>query len=682
MDNFLAELESEGDFDSDGAFTIDSGRAQLKLAEFQLARFGLFSDLLVQAAVAAGCRSLGVTVKANSNLHSGTLTTVYFRGWTLQEEELTSLRPDAGIRTLSAALDNLVVALSTLSSRYPVALRSRGDSASIIVANIWRGELNVARETANQYPRNTTTLRVPMDLRREFSDSLGKIGPWSSIPLTINKMAYHRSQSLPQSLNRGASFYFRQPCPELFLTPEERTGPDAYCDAASDKPPFMLALGTPETAKATGLVFWLHGSAHPILPELEALGICGFVAVPHLKRDLSYTSLLQNEDYHHALRETRLKIVRLLEKRCLSSTPTPYDLYRRIRLSIPELEETLDKEDQPSIRGLKEALNRCAVDLEPPADDEAWKQLKTRLRSATELSRTRLMEKFDDLVVGFRSSGHLTQAFGCHAQKWECSQLAGPEDPRDPLIRVCLSELTNAEPVDARYLSPAHREYFQLLRDWPATGRPRFSDQLAALAHPSWQWPFALHQLCTQEQEPAGEEVWKGDAPAWVSSLRLFLAGRALEGLESLRSTPSLYFAEESAAWYGYLYHHQRGRVPFPQAVQFRVRLSYQLYRESSQESDHTQRLLLALMADGSRLAQDLAKTTDDCVVKKYFTRKFWPVIFAISASLRLAPAWRSQTLWRKLALQSLLGAALEKTESDPLSCPFLHEVPGATNVP
>ncbi|MCA9776473.1 MAG: hypothetical protein KC800_07155, partial [Candidatus Eremiobacteraeota bacterium] len=157
MDQFLEEFESGGVMDSAGVFTIDSRRAQMKLAEYQLASFDLYPDFFISAAVAAGARSLDLTVRSNRKLATGILSTFYFRGWALSLEDLESLKPErsGGNR----AIEHLAVALSTLSSRYVVLLRSR-QSAETLSVRIHAGSMETRIVSDPRHPNETTTIRL------------------------------------------------------------------------------------------------------------------------------------------------------------------------------------------------------------------------------------------------------------------------------------------------------------------------------------------------------------------------------------------------------------------------------------------------------------------------------------------------------------------------------------------
>lgn len=673
MESFLSDLKAEGDFDSDGNFTIDVSRAQVKLAEYQLARFELFPDFLVETAIAGGAEALNVTINASSKVASGTLTTVRFRGFSLSENELSELSYAGSQRPTSRAVESLSIALSTLSSRYPLTLRSRGTSDSALVARIFRGDITMRSVSGNKHRVNTTSLQIPVDLTPEFTESFRRRSLWSSVRLSINKTAYHSSATLPERLTETEGYLFSSTCPQNFLSVGEREAGHAFVEEGETATPFFLALTDPEQARRMGLSFWLDGSSYSALPELRELGICGFVAVPELRRDLSYSALLNNQAYQTVQQDTRRRIVSLLARRFASDEPLSSKAYSYCHFIIRELERHLE------VQELWSGLAECAVDLEPAVDQESWKRLKEQLPKANSDSLTKLWSAFDELVKGFRRIGDLAKAHEFQAQKCECFAMLGIKSPSAIASLTNLQFLVGGYKPDFENLPSGLAEYLGALESWPETPTLELTESLTNQIHSSWLWPFALHEAVFRQNWDWFENIAKDPLPAWAICLRLFQEKRVPEALQILEQTPNLRYTTEPRAWYEYLCHCHSARTNFAQAVRFRVKLSLELVRETGWVRELPERLIPRLLNPiGSASAENLLSRADQCVGKEFFRSRFWPEFFLLCQTSTRYPEWQFQKFVRRLCFQSLLGSLLENPEANPLSRPFLEEIPGA----
>lgn len=676
MESFLSDLKADGAFDSGGSFTIDVSRAQMKLAEYQLARFELFPDFLVEAAIASGSASLSVSTRPNSKVASGILTSVHFRDWNLSEADLSELQTAASRQLSSRAVEGLAIALSTLSGRYPITLRSRGEANSAVVAQIYKGEITLRTETNSRQRENTTTLQIPLDLTPEFTESFRKRAAWTSTRLILNKSVFINSKSLPARLNGLEGFLFSENCPALLLTPQDREGNPAFLGPEEQnhdsKSSYFLALTTPEEAEKMGLVFWRDGSIYPILPEIRKLGVCGFLSVPHLKRDLSYSALLNNQEYQQALETARRLIALLLEKRFSLEKPMASRVYGLSHLLVSELEPHLE------VKNLWRGLADCAVDLEPATDRQSWDRLEEQLSQATPESVSRLWTRYRDLVRGYRSAGNLTKAQEYQAQKCECLKLLRLESPGSLAALACLQYLSETHKPERYELSPTLAEYLSTLETWQSSSLPQFSEEVLKDAHPSWIWPFALHRALYLRDWSGLESIQSGPLPAWLECLRHFQQERMTQGLQLLENTPELRFQSESLRWHEYLCYCHSGRSNFAQAVRFRVRLSLELVKEVGWASELPDRILRSLLYSTGLASDDIVKRANKCVDLVLFQTNFWPDLFFLTRTFIRYPEWVSWRFWRRISLQSILGSLLEHPEDDPLATPFLSEIPGA----
>ena len=189
MDGFLDNLSKLGRRDSGGTFTIDMSRARFKLAEFQLAKYEHYPRFLLSAAEAAGCSSLDVSLVRSKKHVAGFITTVFFRDWAFEDEQLQYLDPLRQNENLAPSIRYLGIALSALCSRVPVTLRSRRGNKFLKVKFSQEG-VDASNEPFSKFPDNTTTLRIGINQGQVIEDCFGEIAFWAGTPLRFNGQTY------------------------------------------------------------------------------------------------------------------------------------------------------------------------------------------------------------------------------------------------------------------------------------------------------------------------------------------------------------------------------------------------------------------------------------------------------------------------------------------------------------
>ena len=668
MDQFLEEFESGGVMDSAGVFTIDSRRAQMKLAEYQLASFDLYPDFFVSAAVAAGARSLDLTVRSNRKLATGNLSTFYFRGWALSLEDLESLKPErsGGNR----AIEHLAVALSTLSSRYVVLLRSRQNGETLSV-RIHAGSMETRIVSDPRHPNETTTIRLALDVTGPVVKSFERMKTWCPIQLSYNQTLYKTGPRHSIDVLSSAGILVGSACPSSFLEFEANEAP-IHLDEGdrTDSDSYFLALTSAAAAAEVGLVLLYDGKAYPVLQKLTEMGVCGYLSAVGLRRDLSFTGLLESEEYFRRIEALWEQVGRLLLLTLQSGRTLTQPQQLNIHLLLAVLDEHLDVSEH------WRALEKVSAELEPTTDETALNLQLQQLARKGDQGES-LLQGYQTCLEAVRKKGLSAKAEAYLRNKIKVGFSLGKNSLFDKLQEQLFALLndTYVEPEFSDF--PDLQAYLVGLHEWEEAGTPNLTKDLSAGVHPSWHLPFALHRgICLQDWSQL-DELEMEPLPAWVSFVRLLGEGREGEALVLLRGEPELCFEEARELWYHFLWFNLRGRVPFTESIRFRAGLSAaELSRSGFNPFKWSAKNLENFLAPKRPLERhkELSSLREYCVEEAYFTARFWPLFFIVLLESQAKSTRLCKRFWTQLCAQSLLHAVQTAGPESPLGVPFFHE--------
>lgn len=672
MDSFLDELKTEGDHDSDGVFTVDSRKAQMKLAEYQLANFEMFGNFLVEAAVSAGARSLDLTVRPSSKVRSGTLTTLYFRGWTLDVKDIEALDPQKSEKLKKRSLKHLSVALSTLSSKHRVTMRSRGESVETICVQIHHGLMKTTAEKDAGHPADTTTLRVSIDFARELTACFDLLRTWSPIPLSFNKALLPCGPQTHIDRHKVEGVLVGPGCPGSFTQLEVDCKRIHRVEGEpSESGSYLLILTTPEEAQKLGLSLLYDGSPYPVLQELSEMGVCGFLSAHGLKRDLSFTGLLNTEEYRERLQKFRELVGELV----LRTMRGDHKFNQTAQLNFQVLLALLD--DHLDLSAHWKALEEVSTRMEPTVDGSTFELQLDQIGRASQHELSRVLRDYQRTVETLRMKGKIDKARAYLTNKIRLTQRRGLQFDGDLLQKDLLSLACGDKLSPQTYEGTNCGEYLTALGSWREGKRPDFSEQFLTSTHPSWRYPFALHQGSFHKRWDAYSQLAPDEAPDWLQFLQAVCSGQGKKALTLLENTDSLGLSQEEAAWHTFLWFHLRGKVPFATAIQLRARLSasqarlrgWNFLNWSFKDTGHI------FFPRNHFSADRFEDFRDESLQSTYTGKQFWPRFCTLLLVSSKLPEWQAVKLWTMVCGQSLLGALYRVEDGEcPLKVPFLAE--------
>lgn len=532
MDRFLNKLSKLGRRDSGGSFTIDMSRARFKLAEFQLAKYEHYPRFLLSAAEAADCSSLDVTLVRSKKHVAGFITTVFFRGWAFEDDQLHYLDPLRQNENLAPSVRYLGIALSALCSRVPVTLRSRRGKKFLKV-KFSREGVEASTETLANFPDNTTTLRIGINQGPVMEESFREIAFWAGTPLTFNGQTYVSEQPWQQLFQDSlAALVGGDHDPNIvdpaLLKPRLRID-----DPEDDFSAGLILLTTPEKARRIGLKFLVHGLAYPAHPELEKMdtGVCGYLRADHLRRDLSYQALRLDPELASARDALHRKIKFLLGK--VQETKVASEFRQWARLE--RLSYFLDGETSPM------PLDENVKKVENP-HQEALKESQEYLRR---IRNNRSIPRF---------------ALRNVREYLEWMKLQDKSSENALLLEFLFSSLAGDEPTIPPVNSLVKR-YIEKVQEWKwAEMAP-----VASVIDSSWLLPGKI------ENESL---ALSSTLPDWANLVIQLQNAQVKEALETLENSPKFGLKEHPNIWFALFWHGFKGRLDWGLETHIRARLS------------------------------------------------------------------------------------------------------------
>ncbi len=580
MDRFLNNLSKLGRRDSGGTFTIDMSRARFKLAEFQLAKYEHYPRFLLSAAEAAGCSSLDVTLVRSKKHVAGFITTVFFRGWAFEDEQLHYLDPLRQNENLAPSVRYLGIALSALCSRVPVTLRSRRGNKFLKV-KFSRDGVDASNETLANFPDNTTTLRIGINQGPVLDESFRETAFWAGTPITFNGQTYVSEENWQQLFQDSlAALVGRHHDPNIvdpgLLNPRLKID-----DPEEDFSAGLIMLTSPEKARRIGLKFLVHGLAYPAHPDLEKLdtGVCGYLRADHLKRDLSYQALRLEPDLTLARNALAGKVKRLANKVLETRIASEFRQQARLeRLSYfldgvasSPVDEEIQEVENPHLEALK----------------ESGKYLE-KIRTNRSIPRFALRNVREYL-------------------EWMRRQDRTSENAL--LLEFLFSTLAGHEPAVPAVNSLVKR-YIQKVQEW------RW-DEMAPLGtaiDSSWLLPGRFQDESHTPTSPL---------PDWAELVVLLQNAGVKEALETLENKPKFGLKEHADIWFALFWHGFKGQLAWELETHIRARLS-------------------VLAPDGDRRGWPLEYLYSNHYTEEDFWPRFFYTIVFLKDKERLKQFWQN----------------------------------------
>lgn len=621
MDAFLDQFESGGMRDSQGVFTIDAQKAQVKLAQYRLASLDQLPIFLLAAGDAAGASELKITFPSPDNFRR--TTRLEFLNWKLSSADLhligmSSLKADTPVH-----LKYLAAVLSTLSSLETLDIRSedfhvRFEEGVMVVPD------------SPQKTVGSLIVESPRNLREHIERGLNGQDKFCRMRVTVAGLAIDRPYRLSSESLEGFVYFYR-PGPGLSEDMLGRFTEDGLVKAVDEGPAMMLGLALPfEEAEMSG--FWLlhKGLVHRTPRDFAPPGFFGVAVGDQLRHDLSYNLVI--DDAYYQLKEEVKKAAQLV---CGRVSITRSMLTSHRLRSLPKVFEALDlfwvePSPQGQSAGPVPAFSTFAIQKlinEFPTFDDIRKEalligyrknVRTKVRAG----------KLEDALIFQRAENTLRNATGLIRL-------------HDKLIYTLLLWVTKTkfEPLSPEFVQAAPTEftYLNLLRQWCEDKRTDPA-ALPSGVDDSWLYPTL--------------EDGESNQP-WARLMRLLEKGEARKALVVVQSEPSLRYELHQDEWLEYFWSLHRGKFSWPEVIALRVKLSF-----ASKDSRPP-------------LSSSFHEAVENLLGRDFHNPPIWPRFLTL---LHRASERQTRTLWTALYARTLLDRLLTNAEMMPLSEPFSPE--------
>lgn len=556
MDSFLQAAHRDGRHHSTGTFTVDLAKARSKLSRYQLARFADFPKFLIPAAVTSGTTELRFQIESLGGRRKRR-TRVTFEGWSLDEEGLLTLLYQELSAPELQPQKYLAIVLSALASKEPVVISScrQGESRAFEVAR------DKVVPLPNNEPVGTDCLQLifSCDWNAELFAHPALKSCWLPTAVTLDGRRLNQPVGSREfNYGRIRGYWTHGPgSPRVDFrdTSVVEVPPDGV-----DTPSLILLV---ECGKAEFKLI-VDGMAYDLPETMRLPNVAGFLVTPHLRTDLSFQNLVQNQDLDAVGPKLRALAVSALQR--LAEEPEP--LRQELGLKLwPLLEELRRDHDMSSVEtGLIDRMGGLA----PTTNPESLTALRHRLSKAPQSERDKL---FHDFHFGAeelwrnrsdRASSELMEA--CRSLK----ESLGLSYQREYTLATLLA--LNEYNFSSLYPSNPWQPYFSVLGDWVVTGSATAFRQVGA--HPSWLLPLFMSEATVDWSLLYPEEL-----PRWLSLWVSIRRADLSEALSILEEEPELGFEQSSRDWLEVLWKAMNGRVSLLQTVKLRSSLSLQQFK-------------------------------------------------------------------------------------------------------
>ena len=632
MDAFLQAAYSEGEHDSHGVFTINVEKAEVKLAEFQLAAASQIPMFLLAAGTQAGADCFRVSFPEKSK------TVIRYEGWELTAEDLRCI----GMESLKAgtplSLKYLGVAFSTLGAHHNFILRS-GDLSVAFQHSVIR----FLEERQEGSGLDCLEIEIDCGLRRAFEKGLIGQQKFCPFPVIIGNKELRGGYD-PSSESIESFAYLCRRGPGLSEVSLKYTN-NVLLELPETDGGSPMALSFTHPREGEFLGFWLliNGLACKAPAEFAPRGFFGVAVADRLEVSLSY-EVVQNAAYQ-SFREEVLSACGALVQRAQSELTRSQDRSRRHMLddASRELirEQTRSRANRSNHTQATEPgglFGRPETDLLEKLGD---------LSGMSEGEIATLFEQLSKRVWQLFQHGRLPEALNHEDALLKAKNARGLYTWRDHLVRTLMAFCANPGELPSRESLELYLDsdlagvagYLLLLMDWVQQGS--VSLPASPREHPTWLAPITVR-------------AFSGSA-AWHILYDHLREERISEALGLLKSDSTLEFEGNKSAWLQYFWTYHRGRLSWTQSVKLRVALSFSI-------EDHSPDFQ----------SMELEQACREVLLREISRAPFWPHFFTLlkrTGDSEKEPARRM--CWTSLFVRALAGAYLHDLNGSPLEYPL-----------
>lgn len=632
MDAFLQAAYSEGAHDSHGVFTINAEKAEVKLAEFQLAAASQIPMFLLAAGTQARVARFRVSFPEESK------TVIRYEGWELTAEDLRCIGMESLKRGTPLSLKYLGIAFSTLGAHYNFILRS-GDLRVAFQSSVMR----FLEERQEGSGLDCLEIEIDCGLRSAFEKGLKGQQKFCPFPVVIGQKELNGGYD-PSSESIESFAYLCRRGPGLSEVSLKYTNnvllelPET--DGGS---PMALSFTHPRESEFLGVWLLINGLACKAPADFAPLGFFGVAVADKLELSLSY-EVVQNAAYH-SFREEVLSACSALVQRAQSELTRSQDRSRR---------HMLDDASRELIRA--QARSRASTSTQAEATEPGGlfgrpeTDLLEKLSDLSGMSEgevATLLEQLSKRVWQLFHHGRLPEALDHEDALLKVKNARGLYSWRDHLLRTLMAFCANPGELPTRESLELYQDsdltsvagYLLLLIDWARQGSvslPAFPKE-----HPTWLAPLVVRA--------------SSGSAAWHILYDLLRKEQISEALQFVKSDSTLGFEGNERAWLEYFWTYHRGRLPWAQGVKLRVALSFSTEDRASDFQ-----------------SMELEQARREVLLQEISRAPFWPYFFTLlkrAGDSEKDPACRM--CWTALYIRALAGAYLYDFYGSPLEKPL-----------
>lgn len=670
MDSFLNEMSTDGEYHSEGVFSIDISKAKLKLAQYQLAQRALFPNFLMAAATASGAHGVSVSLHTEVEIfRRHRVVMIVIHGLVLTREQLQRI----GFASLKGSgepyLPHLAVVMSTLGGVKPITVVSTGERECEVSIRAGTGEIEDITPRQEYVIPNTTVIVYSADVLDVVAYRFRAMSHLCSARLeTTDKTGV---QQYPQGLSALNLFplalgvYWN---PVGFPLPFNSDGLAEQVLAVEGQRKALPQILIFDPASRLGLWFLVNGLMFRC-DIFEGKEIHGVIVADHLKADISWQNLVQNDSYQEVVQELRTSLAILLEVvlRQVGTLEQHHEL--ALHRMIVSLESHFD------CSRLFELLERRSRALYPVASFAAINRLRSRLPRMSREIVEGLFEQYRHLIQHLWVEGKFAQA---ESYLKAYSQLL-PADHPETFIVSSLSGYFKELPTQHTTLPPEDRvgELLCFYNHWSRNPnscelpRSKYSG-----IHPSWTFPVAFAKAEKTGDWDALQESMGEYAPEWLQAWRLLRTGEVTKALGFLRNSLPEYRSSRRE-WLHLVWEHFKGTLTWPETIRLRVELSaLTIIEHEDFEGRRVSQVLetLGLYIQASNYAEAFRQLTA-LARNSLADPGFWPgLLLLLRYADRSEEATLPRVLWASAVKYRLLHLALTRWVADPLDENFFED--------
>ncbi len=328
LNHLLDSMASEGTIESSGVFTLDFAFAERKLDDYRLPDPALFILNLVAAAVLSEAHEFVVETERAE-------TRIFFNGVIPEPHRLPELfnfilkpGPHPALRELALGLHGARALPNDPRISLRVGTREGGWQAQVQGARLEVGPAAAERIGVKVTVQHTASSPWQKLLGLGSSNSGQKILEQlfhfcRYAPLDLKVNGQPKGSAVPMGLHQDPGPFarlFAQGTQTLRISRPGSRRNDIYF--APNRPSalassILVGLATPEIAEREGFLIVSRGVTFRRPTALLGNWLaCAVVTADHLEKNLSQTDLVENEDFHALVAETRRHIETLIEEVC------------------------------------------------------------------------------------------------------------------------------------------------------------------------------------------------------------------------------------------------------------------------------------------------------------------------------------------------------------------------------